>query len=368
MNNLKQYAGLLNDEAPEDHFLAYITPGERDMLVEAGGVKTPTSSGIFAYPPDNDARGQSTGSSSSSNSGGGGRDTGSDYGQFDRAVSQATNNPSLAPSGGDNNYPDRIQRISSGVEPGYTSTSSQPFGVSPEQAYQEGKITVDEYRQAQQVQDNAALDDPNLIEKAFDLYKQYGIIPNALKLGGSLLDTIGGASKSLQDKAMTFSLNKRLSNIYEDNPDFEDYESVSEIPGEIGSKVQDLESDLQGIKDGTFTQTNFTEKYGSGDSANFLSERDAINTLTPYAPYAISGQTPQNSMVNDYFSNMGSNLGVSSAYMDTYNAAKANIAKSLNLQPNNQQYGYGNTFNDNYSRSMTSANPFEEELTNQGLI
>ena len=70
MNNLKQYAGLLNDEAPEDHFLAYITTSERDMLVEAGGVKTPTSSGIFAYPPDNDARGQSTGSSSSSNSGG----------------------------------------------------------------------------------------------------------------------------------------------------------------------------------------------------------------------------------------------------------------------------------------------------------
>ena len=51
MNNLKQYAGLLNEEAPENHFLAYITPGERDMLVKAGGVKTPTESGIFAYPP-----------------------------------------------------------------------------------------------------------------------------------------------------------------------------------------------------------------------------------------------------------------------------------------------------------------------------
>ena len=73
-------------------------------------------------------------------------------------------------------------------------------------------------------------------------------------------------------------------------------------------------------------------------------------------------------MVNEYFSNMGSNLGVSSAYMDTYNAAKAKIANTLNLQPNNKQYGYGNTFNNTYARSMTSANPFEEELTNQGLI
>jgi len=79
-------------------------------------------------------------------------------------------------------------------------------------------------------------------------------------------------------------------------------------------------------------------------------------------------QTNENSMVNDYFSNMGSNLGVSSAYMDTYNAAKNKISQSLNLTPNNQQYGYGNTFNDNYSRSMTSANPFFDELTEQGLI
>jgi hypothetical protein len=51
MNNLKKYAGLLNDAAPENHLLAYITPEERDMLVDAGGVKTPTPSGIFAYPP-----------------------------------------------------------------------------------------------------------------------------------------------------------------------------------------------------------------------------------------------------------------------------------------------------------------------------
>jgi len=28
-----------------------------------------------------------------------------------------------------------------------------------------------------------------------------------------------------------------------------------------------------------------------------------MNQLTPYAPYAISGQTPQDSMVNQYFAN-----------------------------------------------------------------
>ena len=78
--------------------------------------------------------------------------------------------------------------------------------------------------------------------------------------------------------------------------------------------------------------------------------------------------TPQESMVNKYFDNMGNNLGVSSVYMNTYNDAKNKIAQSLNLTPNTQQYGYGNTFNDNYARSMTTANPFFNELTNQGLI
>jgi len=79
-------------------------------------------------------------------------------------------------------------------------------------------------------------------------------------------------------------------------------------------------------------------------------------------------ETNENSMVNNFFKNMGSNLGVSSSYMNTYNAAKNKISQSLNLTPNNQQYGFGNTFNDNFSRSMTSANPFFDELTNQGLI
>ena len=50
----------------------------------------------------------SSSSSSSSSNSGGNRDTGSDYGQFDRAVSQTANNPPSAPSsgGGDNNTVD----------------------------------------------------------------------------------------------------------------------------------------------------------------------------------------------------------------------------------------------------------------------
>ena len=108
----------------------------------------------------------------------------------------------------------------------------------------------------------------------------------------------------------------------------------------------------------TIDNTNNNDGGGGNNNAVLFDNPEDVKTI----------QTNENSMVNNYFSNMGSNLGVSSAYMDTYNAAKTKIANTLNLQPNNQQYGYGNTFNQNFDRSMTSANPFFDELTNQGLI
>ena len=99
-----------------------------------------------------------------------------------------------------------------------------------------------------------------------------------------------------------------------------------------------------------------------GDGGNAKSQliQNIAKIINPNLP---------DSQVNNYFKNIGSNsLGVSPAYMTTYNQAKDQVSKSLNLTPNTQQFGYGNTFNDNYSMSMTSANPFFDELTNQGLI
>ena len=309
--------------------------------------------------PIGDYSGGSTSSSSSSNSGGG-RDTGSDYGQFDRAVSQAANNPPSASSGGDGGYVDRIQRISSGVEPGYTSTSSQPFGVSPEQAYQEGKITVDEYRQAQQVQDNAALDDPNLIEKAFDLYRQYSPLGIAFNLGGSLLDTIGGASKSLQNKAIAFDLQNKLEKAYQ-SPTFD--------PFSPDANVTQLEQDLARAKAGEYSQQEYQDTYAPqmNQTDQGGSERDAMNQLTPYAPYAISGQTPQDSMVNQYFSNLGtSGSGLSSDLQTSYNNAKNNISSILGT---NQQFGYSTAPYGLLSSTNMADNPFNiPYLQQRGLI
>lgn len=123
--------------------------------------------------------------------------------------------------------------------------------------------------------------------------------------------------------------------------------------------------------DAGFRSESFQDLYsGNTSTVNNLtsSERDAVNSVIPNLSHEVGGTTAQPSMVNEYFKNMGSNLGVSSAYMDTYNAAKTKVSNTLNLTPNTQQYGYGNTFQDNYPRGMTSANPFFDELTTQGLI
>ena len=55
----------------QKHMLAYITPGEAKQLEKLGGQKTMTKEGIPAYPPSNDARGQSTGTSTSGTTSGG---------------------------------------------------------------------------------------------------------------------------------------------------------------------------------------------------------------------------------------------------------------------------------------------------------
>jgi len=93
--------------------------------------------------------------------------------------------------------------------------------------------------------------------------------------------------------------------------------------------------------------------------------KEALNDL----PYLVGGTAPQESMVNKYFANLNNtNLGINQNYLNTYNTAKTNIANTLNMTQNTSQYGYNNILNDTYARSMTSANPFFEELTSEGLI
>ena len=345
MNNLKQYAGLLNDEAPENHFLAYITSGERDMLVEAGGKKTPTESGIFAYPPGEKYGG--------TNSSGGFNDPTPSSPGSSNSQSNSSNN-SNNNSGGDQED-DNAQMMQ---DMGLTSTVNNTMDNSGDidSVYTDASFNT------------IPTNEKSVGDKIMDFVKGGGVT-------GAILRSIGG-------KLGVAKENKYDGITGEDGYGEGDYISTqgdwAESKGFVDKAEDyydlDLEEqqdiDKQMYDDGVRSQA-FNDLY-DGDTSNInnltSTERDAVNSIIPNMSYEVGNTTPQKSMVNEYFSNMGSNLGVSSAYMDTYNAAKANIAKSLNLQPNNQQYGYGNTFNQNFDRSMTSANPFFDELTNQGLI
>ena len=218
--------------------------------------------------------------------------------------------------------------------------------------------------QAQQVQDNTALEQPNLIEKAFDLYKQYSPLGIAFNLGGSLLDKIGGVSKDFQNKAIAFDLQNKLEKAYQ-NPRFD--------PFSPDASVTQLEQDLARAKEGTYSQQEYQDTYAPqmNQTDQIGGEGNAMNLLAPYAPYAISGQTPQDSMVNQYFANLGtsSQSPLSSSLETSYNAAKANINSILGMTPTNQQFGYSQAPYGLLSSTNMADNPFNiPYLQQRGLI
>jgi hypothetical protein len=374
--------------------LAYITPKEAKVLIDLdmyGSLDGKPNNAPGGLPSLQGDMGSIGGGSSGGGSSGGGNSGGGGGDSFASARQAMTSNaaysapsktsaPSNTGGGGDNNnYQDRIQRISTGVEPGFRPQDEQPFGLSKEEAYRQGRITKDQLEAPATLQ-SQVIDERSPFQRGFDntldFFKDGGIL-------GSLLRGFSPMSEALQQKAMTFSLNKRLSNIYKDNPDFEDYESVSEIPGEIGSKVQDLESDLQGVRDGTFKQSDFTAKYGSGDTTNPLDasfdpnsltrgeQQDLQNLFTPELAYSVSGQTPQSSMVNQYFNNMNMTQGssLSSDLQTDYNNAKNSVNNILGITPPSQQFGYSAQPYGLLSSTNMADNPYNiDYLKQRGLI
>jgi hypothetical protein len=91
-SDLRISAGLLKEAAPDNHLLAYITPNERDMLVQAGGSGHITKSGIPSFEESWDSSVDSGGwdmddtggaDYSSEPTGGSGSDSSSDSGDYE---------------------------------------------------------------------------------------------------------------------------------------------------------------------------------------------------------------------------------------------------------------------------------------------
>ena len=321
MNKLKQYTGLLNQAAPKDHSLAYITEDERNMLVDAGGQEKSTPSGILSYQPP--GGGETSLGSGAAVSGGGG-----------------------PPGGGD---------------PGMTYTApSQPSGPYPHDL-----SVVDPYGNIALEQEKMDVYEEPTQANLLDLYMQYGAIPNAFRLGKAGLEKLGELGSGLQEKAMTWSLENRIKSQMK-NLDLDNPNSMN------NPKLVDLQIDLQGVKDGTFTQTDFTEKYGSGDVSDQGGgdgERQLQNLLTPYASYAVANQTPEESQVDKWFASNQTGTGLSTNYMNTYNTAKAQIANTLGMVDTSNQFGYSSDPYGGLTAQNLATNPYNIDWMQQrGLI
>jgi len=113
----------------------------------------------------------------------------------------------------------------------------------------------------------------------------------------------------------------------------------------------------------------FLQSSGGGDTTDTGGggEQAYINNAISQLPYAMTGTTPQDSMVNQYFSNLNtSGSGLSSNLQTSYNNAKNNISSILGT---NQQFGYSAQPYGLLSSTNMADNPFNiPYLQQRGLI
>ena len=139
--------------------------------------------------------------------------------------------------------------------------------------------------------------------------------------------------------------------------------------GKYGGYTADGMGSGQPIDQGGWLGRIFNSDGSVNENLTENEANDIYNQIQPDLPFIIGDTEKPDSMVNDYFANLNNtNLGISQDYLNTYNAAKTKMANTLNMTPPNQQFGYGNTYNDTYARKMNNTNVFYNYLNEQGLI
>ena len=353
---LQKSAGLLNATAPEDHFLAYITEGERDMLIQAGGKETATKSGIKAYPG-----GAGTPGGYQGDWGGGNDSGGNDHQPPSRPNPHTDSGSSVAtPSKADLGNVDAEEEYLLPDKDHYQATQ-KAINAAIKEGRKSGTYKADWSDWTKEQQDAYQLEMNKLkgtegVNYSFykgnegttnlsfnEHWKDVAVTDPTLKASPTLRFLVA-AGRTLKENLTT------------------DYGTWKY--GGSGTSGSGKAVDQGGWMGRLFNSDgSVNENISEGEAQQLYKE--AQNDL----PYLVGGTAPQESMVNKYFANLNNtNLGINQNYLNTYNTAKTNIANTLNMTQNTSQYGYNNILNDTYARSMTSANPFFEELTSEGLI
>lgn len=408
---LKKYAGLLNDIAPENHLLAYITPQERDMLVDAGGVKTPTPSGIFAYPPLGEA-GTSPGTTTSGGfafggGGGGGDNAREQYAAQQTATGFVGGGGAVTYTGGDRSdpssytvadayvTPEQIQRQTENYQEqfgGISPLGSRPVDYSTKYEYdqikylQQNKLdtVIGKLKQAgydidwdaslTDVKDyisNISKDEMASSYKELGIYspetlakwEQYGYMPQSnVEMESKFPYTATGVANFLSDIIPSKPLTK--------DELLADLNTINEIGQSQGqmSWMERLEKyspkQYESLTGTTYDPIRKTYTLNRDGSENVVDSSQFQSLLQPTI-------SPQPSVVNRYFSTMGmgGQSPLSSSLQTSYNNAKSTINNLLGITPPSQQFGYSAQPYGLLSSTNVTSNPFNiDYLRRLGLI
>ena len=163
-----------------------------------------------------------------------------------------------------------------------------------------------------------------------------------------------------------YAANKKRRNNYMTTADIKAYELGTGLNWNPNGVIVEGSPEY----DYLFNETDYRSTLGDNNNNNDGGGGENNNVVLFDNPEDVKTiQTNENSMVNDYFNNLNNtNLGISDNFLNTYNTAKTKMANTLNMTPPNQQFGYGNTYNDTYARKMNNTNVFYNYLNEQGLI
>jgi hypothetical protein len=393
MNDLKKYAGLLNDIAPEGEFLAYINKDESDLLKSKGAKGLLTPQGIPSYRGEGGYQGGSSsssssssggsssssgGSSSSSGDGGGGGGGGQDYSSVP-ASAPTVSAPTYSGGGsGDNNT----------VDPGFQNALMTPQVqgiVDAENEYLAPDI--DHYKATQKaintsIKDLGDLDQSDYSDWSKEDQDTYQLEMNKLKgTEGKNYSFYAGNEGTINN---TFGENWKDAVVV--TPALKFSPTLRFLVAGAKTLYQNATTDYG---TGYYGGTDFTgggsgmpvdgggwigRIFNSDGSVNTdISESEAqgiYNQAQSDLPYLINNTTPQDSMVNQYFANQPtSGSGLSSDLQTSYNNAKNSVNSILGMTPTNQQFGYSAQPYGLLSSTNMADNPYNiPYLQQRGLI
>jgi len=387
MNDLKKYAGLLNDLAPKNHLLAYITPQETEMLKDNGALGLLTPQGIpsyrgaGAYQGGSGAPGsaESSSSSSSSSSSGGGNSGGGGGGGG--GGGQSYSPPSAPPS--ILNPPTTSTPVSTYDEAGITmgnvdaedeylapdpdhfKATQKAIGKTNQELRELGLDKSDwtDYTKEEQDAYQKEMNRLNNTEgKNYSFYKGNKGTTN-LTFGEHWKDTV------VTDPFLKVSPTLRF--LVAAGRTIKENATTDYGTGKYGGYTADGMGSGQPIDKGGWIGRVFNSDGSVNQNLSETEINDLYNQAQVELPNIISNTTPQDSMVNKYFDNMLMTQGspLSSDLQISYNNAKNSVNNILGITPTNQQFGYSADPYGGLMASNLTTNPYNiDYLRRLGLI